>query len=53
MLGQLLEADSPIKNIKEAINTYQSLCDSYPASKYWESANKRIIYLKRFYIDIH
>ncbi|MBO4532455.1 MAG: hypothetical protein J5726_02020 [Treponema sp.] len=53
MLGQLLEADSPIKNIKEAINTYQSLCDSYPASKYWDSANKRIIYLKRFYIDIH
>ena len=53
MLGQLLESDSPIKNIKEAINTYQSLCDSYPASKYWESANKRIIYLKRFYIDIH
>ena len=53
ILGQLLEADSPIKNIKEAINTYQSLCDSYPASKYWESANKRIIYLKRFYIDIH
>ncbi len=53
MLGQLLESDSPIKNIKEAINTYQSLCDSYPASKYWDSANKRIIYLKRFYIDIH
>ena len=53
MLGQLLESDSSIKNIKEAINTYQSLCDSYPASKYWDSANKRIIYLKRFYIDIH
>ncbi len=53
LLGQLLEADSPIKNIKEAINTYQTLCDNYPASSYWENANKRIIYLKRFYIDIH
>lgn len=53
LLGQLLEADSPIKNIKEAINTYQTLCDNYPASRFWENANKRIIYLKRFYIDIH
>ena len=53
LLGQILEADSPLKNIKEAINTYQTLCDNYPASKYWENANKRIIYLKRFYIDIH
>lgn len=53
LLGQLLESDSPMKNIKEAINTYQTLCDNYPASKYWENANKRIIYLKRFYINIH
>lgn len=53
ILGQILESDSPVKNIKEAISTYQTLCDSYPASKYWDSANKRIIYLKRFYIDIH
>ena len=53
LLGQLLEEDTPIKNIKEAINTYQTLCDNYPASKYWDKANKRIIYLKRFYIDIH
>ena len=53
LLGQLYESDSPLKNIKEAINTYQLLCDNYPVSKYWESANKRIIYLKRFYIDIH
>ncbi|MBR5401455.1 MAG: outer membrane protein assembly factor BamD [Treponema sp.] len=53
LLGQILEADSPIKNIKEAINTYQTLCDSYPTSRYWDDANKRIIYLKRFYINIH
>ena len=53
LMGQLLEADSPLKNIKEAINKYQTLCENYPASKYWDEANKRIIYLKRFYIDIH
>ena len=53
LLGQLLESDSPYKNIKQAVETYQTLCDSYPASKYWEQANKRIVYLKRFYINIH
>ena len=53
LLGQLLESDSPYKNIKQAVETYQTLCDSYPASKYWDQANKRIVYLKRFYINIH
>ena len=53
LLGQLLESDSQYKNIKQAVETYQTLCDSYPASKYWEMANKRIVYLKRFYINIH
>ena len=53
LLGQLLESDSQYKNIKQAVETYQTLCDSYPASKYWEQANKRIVYLKRFYINIH
>lgn len=53
LLGQLYESDGPLKNIKEAINTYETLCDNYPASNYWDKANKRIIYLKRFYINIH
>ena len=53
LLGQILEADSKYKDIKKAVETYQTLCDSYPASKYWEQANKRIVYLKRFYINIH
>lgn len=53
LLGQLLESDSQYKNIKQAVETYQTLCDSYPASKYWDQANKRIVYLKRFYINIH
>ena len=53
LLGQLLESDSKYKDIKQAVETYQTLCDSYPASKYWDNANKRIVYLKRFYINIH
>ena len=53
LLGQILESNSKYKDIKQAVETYQTLCDSYPASKYWENANKRIVYLKRFYINIH
>ena len=53
LLGQVFESDSKYKDIKQAVETYQTLCDSYPASKYWDAANKRIVYLKRFYINIH
>lgn len=50
--GQILEAKSNIQNIKEAIETYTTLTKNYPASKYWDDANKRIIYLKRFYLEV-
>ena len=53
LLGQILESNSKYRDIKQAVETYQTLCDSYPASQYWENANKRIVYLKRFYINIH
>lgn len=49
--AQILESDGATKNIKEAIKTYKYLQDNYPASDYWDDANKRIIYLKRFYIE--
>lgn len=52
LLGQALESDSSIKNIKNAIKSYQELVDNFPTSKYWEKANKRIIYLKRFYLEV-
>ena len=53
LLGQILESNSKYRDIKQAVETYQALCDNYPASKYWDKANKRIVYLKRFYINIH
>lgn len=53
LLGQILESNSKYRDIKQAVETYQTLCDSYPASPYWDKANKRIVYLKRFYINIH
>ena len=50
--GQILEAKSDIRDIKGSIDAYTSLTKNYPASKYWDSANKRIIYLKRFYLEV-
>lgn len=50
--GQILEAKSNVRDIKGAIDAYTSLTKNYPASKLWDSANKRIIYLKRFYLEV-
>ncbi len=50
--GQILEAKSEIRDIKGAMEAYTSLTKNYPASKLWDSANKRIIYLKRFYLEV-
>lgn len=50
--GQILEAKSNVRDIKGAIEAYSSLTKNYPASKLWDSANKRIIYLKRFYLEV-
>ena len=50
--GQILEAKSEVRDIKGAIDAYTSLTKNYPASKLWDSANKRIIYLKRFYLEV-
>ncbi|MBO4857502.1 MAG: hypothetical protein J5527_03205 [Treponema sp.] len=47
--GQLLEADSAIKDVKGAIQAYELLVKNYPSSEHWNDANKRIKYLRRFY----
>jgi len=51
--GQILEADSSVRNIKSAIDSYNTLIKKYPASKFWQEANKRKIYLDRYYINIY
>ena len=50
--GQILEAKSDVQNIKGAIDSYDLLVRRYPASPLWNQANKRSIFLKRFYINI-
>lgn len=50
--GQILEAKSEVQNIRAAIEAYSTLTKNYPASKRWDDANKRMIYLKRFYLEV-
>ena len=50
--GQILESKSDVRDIKGAIDAYSTLTKNYPASKLWDNANKRIIYLKRFYLEV-
>ncbi|MCQ2585563.1 MAG: hypothetical protein MJ185_08225 [Treponema sp.] len=52
LLAQLYEGNSEYRNIKKSVETYEELTNNYPLSKYWDDANKRAIYLKRFYINI-
>lgn len=49
--GQIYESESSVKDIKKAVETYKNLIQNYPASPYWDKANKRIIYLNRFYFE--
>lgn len=50
--GQILEEKSPVQNIKDAIESYDLVVKNYPSSSLWDKANKRSIFLKRFYINI-
>ena len=52
LLGQIYEAESPVKNISNAIDAYTTVTKNFPLSKLWQKANQRSVYLKRFYIDI-
>lgn len=50
--GQILETNSEVQNIKEAIKDYNTLVKNWPSSRLWKKAKERSIYLQRFYIDI-
>lgn len=50
--GQAYELNGPNKNVKKALEAYQTLTKAYPESKFWDKADARIRYIKKFYIDI-
>ena len=52
LLGQIYESESSVRNIRSSIDSYDTLVKNFPASSLWQKANQRVIYLKRFYIDI-
>lgn len=49
--AKILEEAAEIQNIPEALKAYQIILKNYPSSKYWNDANKRAIYLKKFYLE--
>ena len=52
MKGQLLEKNTPIRNIKESLTAYKTLVENYPDSKYWNQSKERAVYLERFYFSV-
>lgn len=52
LLGQVLEAKSGSRDIRKAIESYSALVRDFPTSELWTTANQRLIFLRRFYIDI-
>ncbi len=52
LLGQIYESNGQVRDIKKAVEAYEKITSSYPASQLWDDAKKRAVYLKRFYINI-
>jgi hypothetical protein len=52
LLGQLLEANSPVRDIRLALEYYRRLIREFPQSRRIPAAQRRIAYLERFYINI-
>lgn len=52
LCGQAYELNGKNKNIKQALKAYQTLIEAYPESKFWDKADARIRYIKKFYMNI-
>ena len=52
LYGQLLEANSPSRDIRMAVEYYRRLVNEFPFSDLVEEARRRIAYLERFYFNI-
>lgn len=50
--GQAYELNGSKKNVKKAFEAYKALTKAYPDSKFWDKADARIRYIKKFYINI-
>ena len=52
LYGQLLEANSPRRDIRSALDYYRRLVREYPQSPRFDEARRRIAYLERYYFNI-
>jgi hypothetical protein len=52
LYGQLYEANSPNRDIRQALECYRKLIREYPQSGRVPDAQKRIAYLERYYFNI-
>ncbi len=50
--GQAYEMEGPRRNIRRALTAYETLTSMYPYSRWWQAADRRIRYIRRFYFDI-
>lgn len=50
--AQTYETNSSVRNIKNALETYETIVRDYPQSINWTKAYERMTYLKRFYFNI-
>jgi outer membrane protein assembly factor BamD (BamD/ComL family) len=52
LYGQFLEANSPSRDIRSALDYYRRLLREYPQSSRYNEARRRISYLERYYFNI-
>jgi hypothetical protein len=52
LYGQALEANSPSRDIRRALDYYRRLVNEYPQSARYDAARQRIAYLERFFFNI-
>jgi TolA-binding protein len=52
LFGQAYEADTPSRDINQAMAFYQRLVNEYPQSSHYADARRRINYLNRYYFNI-
>ncbi len=50
--GQAYEANSPSRDVRKALDAYETLVSAYPDSLRWKEADARIRYIKQFYQKI-
>lgn len=48
--GQAYEANSPARDVRKALEAYETLVASWPESERWKDADARIRYIRQYYL---